>query len=300
MDSLKQNLRQWRADFAAGLYRGNSAGALQDAIERYAIEDFMRDEVGAAYDMTHSQKEDMIAAMRHARKNIPTATSWLSHLVMAQRILEVPPDVEGAVVECGCFKGGSTANLSRMCARVNRKMVVCDSFEGLPEDEEQEHRYAHFQIYGSYEAGMYAGALEEVKGNVEKYGCIDACEFIKGWFCDTLPSLDGPFVLVFADVDLVSSLTDCIVNLWPKLVDDGYFFTDDSADLATVKLWFDEPWWAETMKQPAPGYVGSGCGLPVRPDGSSLGYAHKVADPSQTYNQTSWLRYPGKEKEPAE
>ncbi len=301
MDSLKVNLRQWRADFTAGLYRGNATPALQDAIERYFIDDFMRDEVGAAYNVTRDEKEQIVASMRHARANIITATSWLSHLVMGQRILEVPPEVEGSVIECGCYKGGSTANLSRVCDRVGRKLYVCDSFEGLPEDDESEHRYAHFQIYGAYESGMYAGALEEVQGNVEKYGCIDACRFVKGWFSDTLPSVEGPFVLAFADVDLVSSLTDCMVNLWPKLVDNGYFFTDDSADLATVRLWFDDAWWAEHIGEGTPpGYVGSGCGLPVTPQGSSLGYAHKVVDPSKVYNQTNWLRYPTKNEESGE
>ena len=38
----------------------------------------------------------------------------------------------GVVVECGCFMGGSTANLSLVCGIVGRGLIVYDSFEGLP------------------------------------------------------------------------------------------------------------------------------------------------------------------------
>ena len=40
--------------------------------------------------------------------------------------------MEGVVVECGCFLGGSTANLSLVCEVVGRELIVYDSFEGLP------------------------------------------------------------------------------------------------------------------------------------------------------------------------
>jgi O-methyltransferase len=39
------------------------------------------------------------------------------------------------VVECGTYAGGSTANLSLVCALVGRELEVFDSFEGLPDPE---------------------------------------------------------------------------------------------------------------------------------------------------------------------
>lgn len=46
---------------------------------------------------------------------IPTGTSYKGHLAMALKILETPPDVEGVIVECGSWQGGSSANLSLIC-----------------------------------------------------------------------------------------------------------------------------------------------------------------------------------------
>ena len=33
---------------------------------------------------------------------IPTGTSYQAHLAMALKLLELPPEIEGDVVECGC------------------------------------------------------------------------------------------------------------------------------------------------------------------------------------------------------
>src|SRR5437660_187565 len=63
---------------------------------------------------------------------VPTATSYKAHLVMALKLLEMPSGLAGDVVECGAWKGGSAANLSLVCRIVGRRLLVYDSFEGLP------------------------------------------------------------------------------------------------------------------------------------------------------------------------
>src|SRR6478672_5630594 len=62
--------------------------------------------------------------------HVQTGTSYKSHLAMALKILETPPDVEGDVVECGTWKGGSAVNLSLVCRLTGRKLRIFDSFEG--------------------------------------------------------------------------------------------------------------------------------------------------------------------------
>ena len=64
--------------------------------------------------------------------------------------------------------------------------------------------------------------------------------------------------------------------------------------MEVVRLWFDEAWWQEHLGCGAPGYVGSGCGLPISPDRCTLGYAQKVEDIAASYSRVSWLRYPDK------
>jgi hypothetical protein len=225
--------------------------------------------------------------------HIPTATSWLSHVVLAERILNISPEIRGDVVECGCWKGGSTASLSLVCELVGRKLVVCDSFQGLPKDDTGiVHKYPHLGVYGYYQEGMYSSPLEEVKHNIEHFGSLSVCQFLPGFFSESLKALNKPMVFAFLDVDLASSMKDCLKYIWPLLIDGGIIYTDDSCDMEVVKVWFNESWWKTEIGASAPGYVGSGCGLPLNPSFSSLGYAQKVINPERIYKRVQWLCYP--------
>lgn len=264
------------------------------AIEAVVLERFYADEVGRAYGVSRGQKEELAAAFRRNTVEIPSGTSWLCHVALAQELLSLPKDAPGDVVECGCWKGASTASLSAVCRLVGRKLLVCDSFEGLPEDEPQvTHEYPHLGVYGFYQKGMYSGRLEEVRANIERCGDVSVCEFVPGFFSDTLAgALKGPLAFAFLDVDLASSMRDCLKHIWPLLIEGGAVYTDDSCDMEVVRVWFDEEWWGREVGARAPGYVGSGCGLPLDPNYSALGYARKMGDAAGGYDRVPWLYYP--------
>ena len=249
-------------------------------------------DVGRDYQVTRKMKIELVRQFQTITKRIPTATSWLYHVVLATEILRLPQQIHGSVIECGCWKGGSTASLSLVCGLVGRKLIVCDSFEGLPEDErEVVHQYPHVGVFGYYQKGMYASRLEEVKENITHYGDISVCQFTPGFFSESLKTLTEPIVFAFLDVDLAGSMRDCVKYIWPLLVEGGLVHTDDSCDMEVVRVWFDNEWWQHEIGCRAPGYVGSGCGLPLSPDFSSLGYARKVLNPAQSYKRVSWLCY---------
>jgi len=254
---------------------------------------FYEEETGKEYGLNRKAKADLIRKFRNNTRVIPSATSWLYHVVLATEIFRIPPSVRGDVVECGCWKGGSTANLSLICKKIERKLVVCDSFEGLPEDDNRAtHEYPHIRVYGYYRKGMYSARMEEVKENIFLYGDPSVCRFIPGFFSASLKSLSDPVAFAFLDVDLVTSMRDCIKFIWPLLIDGGMIYTDDSCDMEVVRVWFDDEWWRREIGCRAPGYVGSGCGLPIDTDFSSLGYARKVSDPTRSYKHVPWLHYP--------
>jgi hypothetical protein len=184
-----------------------------------------------------------------------TGASYRAHLAMLAKLLEVPPDTDGVVVECGCYLGGSTANLSLICRAVGRKLVVYDSFEGLPEGDAND-RYAPANA-----AGFFEGPLEIVRRNVEQHGAIEVCEFRKGWFSDTLPHHTEPIALCFLDVDFQMSVHQCLVHLWPHLVDDGFLFTDDYQTLDLCAVFFSEEFWQREFGRTPPGLVGAGTGV---------------------------------------
>ncbi len=188
---------------------------------------------------------------------IETATTYKAHLAMALKLLEMPPEIAGDVVECGCYKGGSSTNLSLVCQIVGRKLLVYDSFAGLPPGDALDREAEH------YEEGDFCGTLDEVKTNIRRGGAIECCEFIEGWFQDTLPGQTSPVVLAFLDVDLEASLDVCVRHLWPRLVDTGYVFTDECVTVDYVALFYSERWWRENFDRTPPGLIGAGTGLPL-------------------------------------
>jgi hypothetical protein len=127
--------------------------------------------------------------------------------------------VGGDVIECGCFKGMSAAYLSWACKFLGRKLYAADSFQGLPPEITDAERY--------YSAGDYAGSLDEVKRTVATFGCIDVVEFVPGFFNQSLPFLNARLAMIWADVDLESSMNSVLSTLYPKLEREGILMSDE-------------------------------------------------------------------------
>jgi hypothetical protein len=190
-------------------------------------------------------------------RRISSLTSYKAHLAMAVKLLEIPPEVDGVVVECGCYLGGSTANLSLACEITGRELLVYDSFEGLPSPD------PHDKYGNVHTEGFLRADLDQVKENVRRFGAVDRCTFVKGFFEDTLPRLDRPVVLCFLDVDLQGSLHDCVINLWPHLTEKGYVFIDEYVFSDYCALFYSERYWREYFDTTPPGLLGAGSGMGV-------------------------------------
>jgi O-methyltransferase len=246
------------------------------------LQEYFRPETGREYQIGFWAKLKLAMRMAANRKRITTASHFLEHLMMATQVLKVPKAVEGCVVECGTFKGGSAANLSLVCALCDRKLEIFDSFQGLPEPSasDREHVLLSAQELHTYAEGAWKGTLEEVKGNVARCGKIEVCTFNVGYFEETLPHFGKPCVLAFLDVDLIDSLRTCLLNLWPRLQDGSNLFTHEAPHREIAGAFFDEGWWQTQLRCQAPGLVGAGCGIGLLPaDGgfrSDLGFTVKT------------------------
>lgn len=159
-------------------------------------------------------------------------------------MLRASRDTEGCFVEAGCFKGGSTAKFSIISKMLGRKIFVFDSFEGLPENNE--NHTASLQghsIKGWFEGGGFSGTLNEVKQNISTYGEVDACCFIPGWFENTMPDFQDSVIAGFIDVDLANSTKTCLKFLYPKLVNDGVLCSQDGDFPLVVEVFKDFNFW---------------------------------------------------------
>lgn len=248
------------------------------------LAEFLRPQTGSEYDVGTFDKLRLAREMLRNNREIRTGSSFLEHLVIATKILNIPASAEGCIVECGCYKGGSTANLSLVAGLCDRRLEVFDCFEGMPEPNEGDRAHtlvASEQVH-TYEAGSWRASLDEARSNVERYGNASVCRFHVGYFEDTMPQFDAPCVAAFLDVGLRSSVETSLRYLWPLLEDGCFLFTHEAKHMEIAGLFFDRDWWVENLDREPPGLVGAGSGLGLHPGSngftSLLGYAVKNPD----------------------
>jgi O-methyltransferase len=150
-----------------------------------------------------------------------------------------------AVLEAGCGYGASTAKLSLAVRLAEGSLIACDSFRGMPENDERHElldgRETHF------EAGAFRGRLASVERTVATWGALEVCRFERGWFEETLPGLDAALDVIVLDVDLAASTRTCIRELWPRLRPGGVLFSLDGQLRATHEILSDGRFWREEV-----------------------------------------------------
>lgn len=179
-------------------------------------------------------------------------------LDFATTILQIPPDVPGVVVEAGCFKGGSTAKFSLAAKAAGRTLVVFDSFEGIPPNQEDHGHNLWGQHTPFFVPGSYAGGLDEVRGNVARWGAPEVCEYVPGWFENTMPGFDRPVAAAYVDVDLASSTRTCLKHLYPLLVPGGALYSHDGHLPLVQEVLTDDAFWRDEVGCPRPPIEGLG------------------------------------------
>jgi hypothetical protein len=125
--------------------------------------------------------------------------------------------VAGDVLECGCFKGFSSCCLSWVCDYLGRKLIIADSFEGLPPEKGQQY----------YKPGEFKGGLDEVRANLESLGRPGCVEFVKGFYSESLRGFQRPLMMIWMDVDLYDSAKDVLVHTFSSLDPRGVLFSHE-------------------------------------------------------------------------
>lgn len=135
-------------------------------------------------------------------------------------------NIPGDFIETGAWRGGTTIfmrGLLKAYGVTNRKVWVADSFEGLPPPKNKDDGWDLSQV------DYLKVSLEQVQANFAKFDLLDAqVEFIKGWFCDSLPNAAVKNIAVLRlDGDMYSSTMDALQNLYDKVSKGGYVIVDD-------------------------------------------------------------------------
>lgn len=186
--------------------------------------------------------------------NIDCPHTDLEMIMIAEKILLLPKSVRGYIVEAGSYKGGSTAKLSIVARMVDRKLIVFDSFQGMPTNKEI-HTYLDNGEPSVFKTGSYYGCLREVKKNIQLFGEYDRCQFVKGLFEKTMPMFKGDISAMFVDVDLISSTKSVLKYLYPKLSKGGIYVSHDGHLTFVVDLYKDRSFWVNEVKFPRPKFL---------------------------------------------
>tara|TARA_B100000508_G_scaffold24977_1_gene18050 strand:+ start:25 stop:699 length:675 start_codon:yes stop_codon:yes gene_type:complete len=137
-------------------------------------------------------------------------------------------NIEGAVVETGCWKGG----LGAFMARFNREVWLFDSFEGLPEMTEDDTELVEQKnLEYNKKTGYIAVDQSHAETIAKKLGVKP--NIVKGWFNETLPAYKdkiGKIAILRLDGDTYDSTLDALEILYDNVSKGGLVVIDDFYD----------------------------------------------------------------------
>ncbi len=149
-------------------------------------------------------------------------------------------NIEGDIVECGVYKGGSSMLSADMLVEQNsfdKKLYLFDTYEGMckPTDKDIYHGFQQKALKdwerrqtNTHNTWCYA-PIDEVKANMLSTGYPEEkMVFVKGKVEDTIPgTIPEKISLLHLDTDWYESTYHELVHLFPLLSKNGVLIIDD-------------------------------------------------------------------------
>ncbi len=184
------------------------------------------------------------AVIDFARPYTMTTPERMFALVQATRYI-ARAKIEGSVVECGVWRGGSTMIAARTLLDEDdaaRDLYLYDTFEGMPTPTDADRdmtgqpaleRFEQNRT-GADRSSWDEASLEEVQANLRRTAYDPArVHYVKGKVEDTIPGdADGVpapdrIALLRLDTDWYESTKHELIHLYPRLVPGGVLIIDD-------------------------------------------------------------------------
>lgn len=167
-----------------------------------------------------------------ATRTSPVPMRRRDRFLLLVRELERTLDLQGLVVECGCFRGLSSFLL---CSRLKARDTaldgagyrIFDSFQGLSEPQ-PEDRFPSADASAPHaddvQSGRFSATLDEVKRALAAFPGV---VYFPGWIPDAFPRDDAHYRFVHIDVDLYQPTSASLEYFWPRLVAGARMVCDD-------------------------------------------------------------------------
>lgn len=151
---------------------------------------------------------------------------FINNLILVDQIQHI----DGAVVECGVWKGGMCAAMAELLGS-SRQYYLFDSFEGLPEAKEIDGQSAKEWQENKDGPWYFDNCSADIKYAEEcmKKAGIDSYKIVKGWFSETLSNYEikEGIAVLRIDADWYDSTIECFENFFPKVKKGGLILLDD-------------------------------------------------------------------------
>lgn len=162
----------------------------------------------------------------------------------------VKSKIEGDLIECGVWKGGSSMLMALTLIELNdanRKIYLYDTFEGMSEPTGEDYRIADNDasadvVMKKSKIFKCISPLDEVRANVLSTNYPkEKIHFVKGKVEDTIPGvIPSGIALLRLDTDWYESTFHELVHLYPLLQRKGVLILDDYGYWAGHKKAVDE------------------------------------------------------------
>lgn len=178
---------------------------------------------------------DMVAAVRVAARRVgarlftrkPEAVLQPERLYLYLDALWKRRDLPGAVVEIGCYRGGTSLLASRFLRRSGfpRRYIAYDTFGGFVAD--QFHADVKLGTPGDFRRHFADNSLALVRRSLDRYDGKEI-ELVQGDIA-TLPdsALPDQIAVALVDVDLDIPVHRALERILPRMVKGGVIFVDD-------------------------------------------------------------------------
>jgi hypothetical protein len=182
---------------------------------------------------------------------------WIQNYAVWVRQNHMP----GNVAECGVFRGDSAKFINRFFP--DRKLYLCDTFEGFSEDDLQYEKERENETFNSSRfSNRDFFAETSMERVLRKMAYPDHIVIKKGYFPDCAADIRDEFCFVNLDMDLHVPMLNGIRFFWDKMVDGScillhdYFSEEFTGVKRAVEL-FEEERKVDILKTP----IGDGCSI---------------------------------------
>lgn len=202
---------------------------------------------------------EMRSTIERARPYTMTSVERLAALCMAVEHV-VGNGVQGAFVECGVWRGGSSMAAAWTYRRLGREDVdlfLFDTFDGMSQPGKEDilqstgEKAAHLLATSDRKSGIWAYSPEDdVRRNLESTGYpADRLHFVKGLVEQTIPAYAPEQISILRlDTDWYESTKHELVHLFPRLSSHGILILDDYGHWAGARKAVDEYFLAHNLK----------------------------------------------------